>query len=309
MKRYLGLIAAVFIVEAFLYIYTAQEPSHRLERLAFQYLLPPIQRIIGVRAPTDRSFLYGFVFEKPESLHHLKATFHWDKIVAKTGSDFDAHLTLMHWVRDHSSEKSPGTTAAQLLIQAIASSGGFARQLDLRFTAEDAHSVVEAWSEFYKKWIVLDPNYDIYYTRDGVPLHALDLHEAWRDEAIDQVKVHHRESDHNLYFKNYEKIDRNLIYSIYKSGDLGKWDDEIAKLNPHYHENARFGVKLLNYYSQISYPLRNDWLSRPLPWWHPEGNHVQNSLVIQLDSMRDDEDFLHKITDPSLFYHSPIRLK
>jgi len=67
----------------------------------------------------------------------------------------------------------------------------------------------------------------------------------------------------------------------------------------------RFAVRLLHYYSHVSFPLRNDWRSRPLPWWHPDGNHVQGSLVIALPTMPDWDDFLERIPSPEPFYQSP----
>ena len=87
-------------------------------------------------------------------------------------------------------------TAAQLLIQAIQATGGFARRVELRFTPKDAHAVVEVWSEAYQKWVVLDPDYDLYYTVDGVPQNALELHDYFsRDfDLIDRVEVHVRET-------------------------------------------------------------------------------------------------------------------
>jgi hypothetical protein len=50
--------------------------------------------------------------------------------------------------------------------------------------------VNEVWSNDYAKWVLLDAKYDIHYERAGVPLSALELHEAARaDEGKDVVKL------------------------------------------------------------------------------------------------------------------------
>jgi hypothetical protein len=42
-----------------------------------------------------------------------------------------------------------------------------------------------------------------------------------------------------------------------------------------------------------------------LPWWDPEGNHVQGSLVIAVPTMPDWDDFLERVSSPEPFYRSP----
>jgi hypothetical protein len=38
----------------------------------------------------------------------------------------------------------------------------------------------EVWSNDYAKWVLFDAKYDVHYERDGVPLSALEVHEAVR---------------------------------------------------------------------------------------------------------------------------------
>ena len=45
------------------------------------------------------------------------------------------------------------------------------------------HGVNEVWSNDYAKWVLLDAKYDIHFERDGVPLSALQLHEAVRADG------------------------------------------------------------------------------------------------------------------------------
>ena len=39
------------------------------------------------------------------------------------------------------------------------------------------------WSNDYAKWVLLDAKYDIHFERDGIPLSALELHEAVRTDG------------------------------------------------------------------------------------------------------------------------------
>ena len=104
--------------------------------------------------------------------------------------------------------------------------------------------------------------------------------------------------------RSLEEENGRLKRIIAEEGDA-YWDDRLATIDPAYKQRARFSVKLLNYYRGVSYPLRTDWVSRPLSWWHPEANHVQNSVVIKRPKMRLDEDFPRVIHDPMLLYQSP----
>jgi hypothetical protein len=294
MLKKLFLLTSFLLIATGIFILSADVPQYRAERIFFGS--------IGLNSLTHNSPTFDFIFEKPSALKDLKESNNLDLITADRPStdrsDFEKWIALMHWTRDQFPHAKPihepsaqsfdgfkllknktseagflCGTASQLLIQAITSMGGYARRVELRYKPDDKHAVAEVWSDFYNKWIVVDADYDIFYTRNNIPLNALELHNAWANQEIDSVEVHWRESINNIY-------------------------------KPEDHE-FRFTKKLLNYYSHISYPLRNDWKSRPLPWWHSEGNYVQNSLVIDLPTMTKYEDFLVKTKDFRDFYAKP----
>jgi hypothetical protein len=56
---------------------------------------------------------------------------------------------------------------------------------------EKDHAVVEVWSNYYKKWIIMDVDYNIHYTRigDEIPLNAVELHNAFMEDKIDGIAV------------------------------------------------------------------------------------------------------------------------
>ncbi|OGP08932.1 MAG: hypothetical protein A2048_02540 [Deltaproteobacteria bacterium GWA2_45_12] len=304
------------------WIILAPFPKHRLERLFFGDILPPLQNLRGLK-PKSQTDLFSH--EKPASLSLLQKTFNLEEKIKNTPNDFEDFVELMHWVRDQfphgipqhkpntqafdglallagkNDEKFLCGTAAQLLVQAITSVGGHARRVELRFSYLDMHAVVEAYSTHYQKWFVLDPDYDVYYTQDNIPQNALELHTLWTKNWPQDVVIHSRESLHNIYKPDLPLTDPTLIREIFETKNWTRWDEKISQTNPVYFKQARFSVKLLNYYTHLSFPLRTDWFSRPLSWWHPEGNHVQNSAVPDVPTMRRDEDFLVWISPDKLY--------
>jgi hypothetical protein len=321
----LAVVAALVLVGLVLFVARADYPRLRLERLVFRFVLPLGQRLLGLVRPDDRGPLHGFVFEDAANLATLRVRYELDRVVAGAGNDFERWVLAMHWARDRfphlpnphapDADAFDGVrllddyreggylcgTIAPLLVQAVTALGGHARRVELRFTPGDSHVVTEVWSDHFGKWAVLDPDYDIFFTVDGVPQHALELHQHWVAGTIDEGTVHWRESPHNIYRPDLEGGRRDFLRLIYDTRDWRRWDRERNQ-----HKGERFAVRLLHYYTHVSFPLRNDWRTRPLPWWHPEGNHLQGSLVIALPTMPVWDDFVHETPTPEAFYRAPL---
>jgi hypothetical protein len=303
----------------------AQYPRLRAQHLVFRFLMPVGQRVLGVRPAPSSERTHPFAYEDPATLRALREAHGLDAVVATAGNDFERWVLLMHWARDRfphlPNANAPDAqafdgaallahhhgeggylcgTIAPLLVQAVTSLGGHARRVDLRFTPGDSHVVTEVWSDHLGRWAVLDPDYDVYFTVDGVPQNALELHRHWAAGAIDAVQVHWRDSPNNIYRTDLQSGPREFLQMIFATRDWPRWDRERNQ-----HKGERFAVRLLNYYSHVSFPLRNDWRSRPLSWWHPDGNHVQGSLVIALPTMPEWEDFLVTVATPDAFYAAP----
>ena len=82
--------------------------------------------------------------------------------------------------------------------------------------------MTEVWSEHLGKWAVLDPDYDIYFTVDGVPQHALELHRLWAADRIDAVQIHWHKSPHDIYRPDLEGGPRAFLRMIYDTRDGGE---------------------------------------------------------------------------------------
>lgn len=129
-----------------------------------------------------------------------------NKIVEGEPSEFRRMLKLRHWVHSRwpidNDQNFSGDAFAILekaktgagfhcshsmaVQHAVLSAMGFvARYVQVDRNHEDFgrsvhHGVNEVWSNDYAKWVMLDAKYDIHFERDGVPLSALELHEAVR---------------------------------------------------------------------------------------------------------------------------------
>ncbi|MGC9316924.1 MAG: transglutaminase-like domain-containing protein [Armatimonadota bacterium] len=157
-----------------------------------------------------------------ERIAQLREEFALDDVVAGYGSEFEALLALRRWVRsrwDHGWSHSFETVEDALDILQEAQRGeqftcGFyatvfvacatalgwpARKISIgladcsfprdRRVGNVGHSVPEAWSNEHEKWVVLDPDLNVHYERDGVPLSALEIREAWFTGEADAVEM------------------------------------------------------------------------------------------------------------------------
>jgi hypothetical protein len=70
---------------------------------------------------------------------------------------------------------------ATLYVDAARASGLVVRRIDLAVrdrSAFEGHSVAEVWDSDHRAWVLVDPTYGLYYTVDGAPASALDVHRA-----------------------------------------------------------------------------------------------------------------------------------
>ena len=122
-------------------------------------------------------------------------------------------------------------------IQVASSAGITSRLVALSKQGYDSdHAVVEAWSNYYMKWVVMDVDYNIHYvdSESEIPLNTVELHNAFVNNDIDKVKV-------------VKGLRRPVGYDV---------------------ENSN--TKLLNYYSYIYIDMRNDWYLNDYIRGHPK---------------------------------------
>lgn len=177
-------------------------------------------RIDGDTTGISRAFVEGPQFHAPELLQSIEEYYHprlrrlreeyqLDRVVEGETNEFRRILKLRRWVRNQwpidNSQNFAGDAFAILekaktgagfncshsmaVQQAVLSSMGYvARNVLVDRNHEDIgrslhHGVNEVWSNDFAKWVLLDAKYDIHFERDGLPLSALQLHEAVRADG------------------------------------------------------------------------------------------------------------------------------
>jgi hypothetical protein len=132
-----------------------------------------------------------------------------EKVVAGERTEFRRQLKVRHWVHTRwpiDNDQKEGGDAFAILEKAktgagfhcthsmtvqhaaMVSLGYIARDLGVDRNHEDLgrsthHGVNEVWSNEFAKWILLDAKYDIHFERAGIPLSALEIHEAVRADG------------------------------------------------------------------------------------------------------------------------------
>jgi hypothetical protein len=144
-------------------------------------------------------------FDNPK-LKELRQKYHLDDVIAPGKDEFERQVLLVDWV-NHRFKKfgkpsSPARGAleilpavdegnsffcsqyGQVMVSAAASLGWVDRPLalrrpDNRGSGSTEHTSTEIWSNQYRKWIVLDPTFAMYFEKDGVPLNAYEFRQGW----------------------------------------------------------------------------------------------------------------------------------
>jgi hypothetical protein len=176
--------------------------------------------IEGASVASVRGTVSGPQFHGPEifaavedyhnpRLKRLRDEYGLEKVIAGEPREFRRQLNLRHWIHTRwpiDNDQKEGGDAFAILEKAKTGAGfhcshsltvqhavmvalGFVvRDLGIDRNHEDLgrsthHGVNEVWSNDYAKWVLFDAKYDIHFEREGLPLSALELHEAVRADG------------------------------------------------------------------------------------------------------------------------------
>jgi hypothetical protein len=211
---------------------------------------------IGDRPET----IIPFVFESPDAPHlkALRSRHDLDAIIAGPGGEYDAMLRLATWVGtrfEHGTDAVPGGNhvcdpvavieagakgaafwceiAARTMVQAAAAVGWPARVISASrdgYTWE--HAVAELWSNEFNKWVMFDPDFNIVFEADGVPLSSYEL----THQGLELRR------QHRLTERRFAPLKKGLV------------PQDVMRLFDYVHVD-----------------MRTDWCSRSLPRGSPAG--------------------------------------
>ncbi len=96
-------------------------------------------------------------------------------------------ITILDWIRRGVTGGFCGQYS-QVLLQSLAALGFSARYVEIGWHANPyAHFVIEVWSNQFDKWIMMDADYNVHFERRGLPLSALEIHDAYINSDLDDV--------------------------------------------------------------------------------------------------------------------------
>lgn len=203
----------------------------------------------------DSEYTRRFVFDTYDNpkLHELRERFRLEEVVAPGRDEFDRQVLLMDWTHRQFTFGRPSTNAegaieilravegghtffckqyAEVLVSASAALGWVSRPLALRrhrgvneADGSTEHSVIETWSNQYRKWVMFDPTSRLYLEREGLPLGAYEIREEWfRRDGAQLTFVIGRER------RRYRRSDLPIVVGRFAGfGELAIHRDELDK--------------------------------------------------------------------------------
>lgn len=148
-------------------------------------------------------------------LKELKEKYFLEKVIFGGKNEFEKQILLKQWVYKtlplgynntnyyksalgvlNDKENAGGfncTWYVLVFLQCASALGWYVRKLgidsDHKFGEEEMrHTIVDVWSNEYKKWFVIDPMFNAHFEDDGKPLNALEIRKAYLNaEKIERV--------------------------------------------------------------------------------------------------------------------------
>ncbi|HEY3079071.1 MAG TPA: 6-bladed beta-propeller [Chloroflexota bacterium] len=115
----------------------------------------------------------------------------WEHTIPDPPPPHDA-LTHLDWIRKGKTGGFCGNFNA-VFVQCCAALGFYARSVGINKqrapdgTWRGGHAVAEVWSPEHGRWVLMDTDFDLHYSRRGQLLAALDLHRAWVTGTVSEV--------------------------------------------------------------------------------------------------------------------------
>ena len=215
-----------------------------------------------------------------------------DEVVTGATSEFDRFVRLSAWTRRQwedgwnmgaidfcppwdgmvilelaSRQLSLGmcTHYSTVFVHACTALGLIARTLVIR-----CHCVAEVWSEEHDKWVMIDTGGDsndetkatYYYSQNGVPMSALEIHHAWVRQDFDGVAI---EPEHAA--KRFENDVRSRM-QLFERFCIQLRNDELRTLSPGEPEHGSGS------YHYDGYLWWKDDQTPPHPWFSRHSGRV-----------------------------------
>lgn len=162
---------------------------------------------------------------------------------------------------------------ALALISGCTQQGYCARLLGLSSRGTNwEHAVAEVYLPQFRRWVLIDPDFNVAYRRRGEWLHAAELHQAW-SQLYSQLPSDFAEQAPEVRFRRIQELTGIEIVKLGPAGtELWRGD------------HLRGGLTLMNLelFEYVAYAWRNDYLSNTYPPGYP--NAVTQTLLKRTDA-------------------------
>lgn len=110
----------------------------------------------------------------------------WPHSIPDPYPPWDA-IVVLDWIRTGKTGGFCGQYS-QVLLQSLAAIGLTGRYVEIGWTDYPyQHFVTEFWSNQYNKWIMMDADFNVHFERSGVPMSALEIHDAYARSDFSEV--------------------------------------------------------------------------------------------------------------------------
>lgn len=163
----------------------------------------PVVTTAPPSSPADPTLPVRYERSATPRLAELRAREALDAVIAGAPTEFEAILRLRDWVAAQFPHTLPepyplwdamvvldeiraGRTGgfcaqfSQVLLQSLAAFGVPARYVEIGTRDNPInHFPIEVWSNDFDKWVLIDADFILHYERNGVPLSAAEVHDAY----------------------------------------------------------------------------------------------------------------------------------
>ena len=234
-------------------------------------------QLIGYQNPQLRFFTYQFDYLSFEDARRsgLARQLGLHEVISSGRNSWEKFLLLRDWVfqqwigntrgprvqpepvsafeilqNARGGESAICSLSAKTFLQAVTSVG-----LQARYVQTYHHVTTEIWSDRHGKWVLMDAYFNAHVEKDGVPQNVFEMYQAFHSKRPEALE------------KGLPPVDRDATtwQDLGMQAVFGKtWRKNPAEARP-----VDYGFRPIRF-SESGVVLRNDFLGRQYPPWHPK---------------------------------------
>jgi len=222
-------------------------------------------KVVKVEADVPRSIRPRFAWKTfaydDGLIAPLRERYKLNDLVKGAENEWEGQLALKHWVHGRITNGTPTVDAIHAVdilkyaaegkefwctfyaityIECAEALGWQARKVCLDIDhgldggpGSQHHGAAEVWSNYYRKWVFIDPQSDLHFEKDGLPLSAWEIRGEWlRNEGADVDHVVGMPFERELknpaivWWKLPERDETGLFFWLTYYDNYATWDED-----------------------------------------------------------------------------------